>query len=98
MQSAITYRRVAACAPSPFGRTARPRLRAPVGAVYWKASLSEWEAEGGALERSTRLVDVRAAAKTAARTTDDDVRENPWGAIGIGAAVGVLAGYLLARR
>ena len=41
---------------------------------------------------------IAAAAKNAARTTDDYVRENPWGAMGAGAAFGLLAGYMLARR
>jgi ElaB/YqjD/DUF883 family membrane-anchored ribosome-binding protein len=41
---------------------------------------------------------VATSAKTAARTTDEYVHDNPWGAIGIGAAVGLLTGYLIARR
>ncbi|HEX4780826.1 MAG TPA: DUF883 family protein [Usitatibacter sp.] len=43
-------------------------------------------------------VSVTDGAKAVASTTDEYVHENPWGAIGIGAAVGVLVGYLLARR
>jgi ElaB/YqjD/DUF883 family membrane-anchored ribosome-binding protein len=41
---------------------------------------------------------VTDTARAAARTTDDYVYESPWRAVGIGAAVGVLVGYLLARR
>ena len=37
-------------------------------------------------------------AKVAAKATDDFVRENPWQAVGIGAAVGVLLGMLISRR
>jgi ElaB/YqjD/DUF883 family membrane-anchored ribosome-binding protein len=48
------------------------------------------------------LGDVRQAAvdgaTRAATTADDYVHANPWQSIGIGAALGVLAGYLLARR
>lgn len=32
------------------------------------------------------------------RVTDDWVHDNPWSAIGVGAAVGVLVGMLIARR
>ena len=37
-------------------------------------------------------------AKAAGRATDDFVRENPWQAVGIGAAVGVILGMLISRR
>lgn len=37
-------------------------------------------------------------ARQAARVTDSYVHENPWQAIGIGAALGLLVGFLLARR
>ena len=37
-------------------------------------------------------------AKAAAKVTDAYVHENPWKAIGIGAAVGVVIGMLIARR
>lgn len=37
-------------------------------------------------------------AKAAAKATDAYVHENPWKAIGIGAAVGVVIGMLIARR
>ena len=41
---------------------------------------------------------VAEGAKAAATTTDRYVHDNPWSAIGIGAALGVLVGYLFARR
>jgi ElaB/YqjD/DUF883 family membrane-anchored ribosome-binding protein len=41
---------------------------------------------------------VRDNAMTAARATDQMVRDNPWRAIGVGAAVGLLLGYLVSRR
>ncbi len=37
-------------------------------------------------------------AKAAARATDDYVHENPWTAVGIGAAVGLVIGMLISRR
>jgi len=37
-------------------------------------------------------------AKVAARVTDDYVRENPWQAIGVAAAIGFLVGLLMNRR
>lgn len=37
-------------------------------------------------------------AKQAAKVTDEFVHERPWTAVGIGAAVGVLVGMLIARR
>ena len=49
-----------------------------------------------------RLVDAQDAlvekAKYAAKETDAYVHENPWKAIGVAAAVGVLIGALIARR
>ena len=36
--------------------------------------------------------------KATARATDDYVQENPWKAIGISAAIGVLVGALISRR
>jgi ElaB/YqjD/DUF883 family membrane-anchored ribosome-binding protein len=36
--------------------------------------------------------------KVAAKATDEFVTENPWKAVGIGAAIGVLIGVLAARK
>ena len=41
---------------------------------------------------------VQGGAKQAMDTTDEYVRTSPWRAVGISAAVGALAGFLLARR
>ena len=41
---------------------------------------------------------VTEGARAAVKTTDAYVHENPWPAIGMGAAVGLVVGYLLARR
>jgi ElaB/YqjD/DUF883 family membrane-anchored ribosome-binding protein len=42
--------------------------------------------------------DASERAKAAAKVTDDYVRDNPWQAIGIAAAIGFLAGLALSRR
>lgn len=41
---------------------------------------------------------VRDNARYAARATDQFVHDNPWRAIGVGAALGLLLGYLASRR
>ena len=45
------------------------------------------------IERAARL-----KAKQAARATDAYVHDNPWQAIGVGAALGLAIGLLIARR
>ena len=48
-----------------------------------------------------RLADAEAAlvdrTKAAARATDDFVHENPWRAVGVAAAVGLLLGVIIGR-
>lgn len=41
---------------------------------------------------------VVAKTKEAAKATDDYVHENPWKAVGIGAAAGLVIGLLIARK
>jgi ElaB/YqjD/DUF883 family membrane-anchored ribosome-binding protein len=41
---------------------------------------------------------VIARTKEAAKATDEYVTENPWKAVGVGAAAGILIGMLIARR
>jgi ElaB/YqjD/DUF883 family membrane-anchored ribosome-binding protein len=36
--------------------------------------------------------------RDAAATTDELVHDNPWGAIGVGVAVGILIGFMIPRR
>ena len=53
----------------------------------------------GAKKRLAAVSDVTVDhAKDAARATDQFVRENPWQAVGIGAALGVILGMLISRR
>jgi len=63
-------------------------LRSQVETKLLHAKLRLQELEGEAVDR----------AKAAARATDDYVHENPWQAIGIAAAIGLVAGLLLNRR
>ena len=63
-------------------------LRAQVETKLLRAKLRLQELEGEAVDR----------AKAAARATDDYVHDNPWQAIGIAAAVGILVGLLMNRR
>jgi ElaB/YqjD/DUF883 family membrane-anchored ribosome-binding protein len=42
--------------------------------------------------------EVIGRAKDAARATDDYVHDHPWGAVGIAAAIGLVAGVLISRR
>lgn len=51
-----------------------------------KEQLAEWQKQG--LE----------GAREAAQTADKFVRERPWEAVGIAAAVGLVAGLLIRRR
>ena len=49
-----------------------------------------------------RIADAEAAlvdrTKAAARATDDYVNDNPWRAVGIAAAIGLLLGVIIGRR
>ena len=74
-------------AASETGDRARD-LRSQVETKLLHAKLRLQELEGEAVDR----------AKVAARATDDYVHEHPWQAVGIAAAVGLVAGLLLNRR
>ena len=63
-------------------------LRSQVETNLLRAKLRLQEIEGEAVDR----------AKVAARATDDYVRDNPWRAVGVAAAVGLAVGLLLNRR
>ena len=41
---------------------------------------------------------VQESARMAVKTTDGYVRDNPWQAVGISAAVGAVVGFLISRR
>lgn len=63
-------------------------LRSQAEARLLSAKLKLQELQGQAVDR----------AKDAARATDDYVHENPWQAIGVAAAIGMIAGLLISRR
>lgn len=57
------------------------------------------ESMEGAKQRLSEVGHLTAdKAKYAAKATDQFVHEHPWQAVGIGAAVGVILGMLIARR
>ncbi len=49
-------------------------------------------------ETGERLQDAGESAKEAAREIDEQVRRNPWAAVGIAAAVALVLGLLLGRK
>jgi len=49
-------------------------------------------------QAKARLHQLQDKARAAGRATDDYVRSNPWQAIGLAAAVGLVAGLLIGRR
>jgi ElaB/YqjD/DUF883 family membrane-anchored ribosome-binding protein len=63
-------------------------LRSQVETNLLRAKLKLQEYEGQAIDH----------AKAAARYTDDYVHDNPWRAIGVAAAIGLLIGLLMNRR
>ena len=63
---------------------ARERIQASLATAKVKLT----EAEQALLEKS----------KLAAKATDEYVRENPWQAVGIAAAAGLVLGVLISRR
>jgi ElaB/YqjD/DUF883 family membrane-anchored ribosome-binding protein len=77
-------------------------LRATAGAVDERASAARariTESLRTARARLDSLDDeVLARVKDATKAADDYVHEHPWGAVGVAAAVGLLAGVLIARR
>jgi len=46
----------------------------------------------------SRVAAVRGRAEDVSDATDEYVRENPWAAIGIAAAVGIVIGFVAGRR
>ena len=66
-----------------------------VGALRARAQRTLDDAKAKLAKLDDAVIDQ---AKEAARSTDKYVRENPWGAVGIAAAAGVLVGLLISRR
>lgn len=72
------------------------------GATGEEAKALQAKIAAGLRDAKQRLGDAERAAvdkaKAAAKVTDAYVHENPWKAVGLGAAVGVVIGMLIARR
>ena len=54
--------------------------------------------QAAAAESGEHLRDVGDSAREAATEIDEQVRKNPWAAVGIAAGVGLLLGLLLGRK
>jgi len=66
-----------------------------VGAIRARAEESLRSAKARLAEVDDELIDQ---AKEAARSTDEYVRQHPWGAVGVAAFAGLLVGVLISRR
>jgi ElaB/YqjD/DUF883 family membrane-anchored ribosome-binding protein len=77
-------------------------LRAAAASTGEKAAELRDKASAALKRASESLADWQATVvekgRDAAILTDDYVHENPWQAIGIGAAIGFLVGVVVARR
>ena len=77
-------------------------LRATASHAGDKAAAARLKIQDSIDAAKVKLADLSEAsvykAKAAARATDDYVRDNPWQAVGIAAAVGVVLGLLISRR
>jgi len=77
-------------------------LKATAGAAGDRVSAARARAEEtlrSARQKLSQIDDVVIGhAKDAARATDDYVRENPWGAVGVAALAGLLVGVLISSR
>lgn len=77
-------------------------LRATTGATGERLAAARTRAEEtlrSAREKLAHLDDaVIDQAKEAARSADEYVRKNPWGAVGIAAVAGLLVGVMISRR
>lgn len=54
--------------------------------------------QAAAAESGERLQDAGESAREAAREIDEQVRRNPWAAVGIAVGAGLLLGLLLGRK
>jgi ElaB/YqjD/DUF883 family membrane-anchored ribosome-binding protein len=65
-----------------------------------RAVVREAEAlmQTAAAESGEHLRDAGDSAREAAKEIDEQVRRNPWAAVGIAAGVGLLLGLLLGRK
>lgn len=76
-------------------------LRATAGVAGEKVSAARERIQENLAVAKARLAEAEEAfvakTKEAARAADEYVHDNPWKAVGIGAAVGVIVGMLIGR-
>ena len=77
-------------------------LRATASQTGERIAAARSKAEESLRAAKVRLAEAQASVvekvKVAAKTTDDYVHENPWQAVGIAAAAGLVLGALISRR
>ncbi len=77
-------------------------LRATAGQAGEKVQAARAKAEESLRRARAKLEQaeeaVVARARAAAQATDDYVHANPWKAVGLAGAIGVIVGMLIARR
>jgi ElaB/YqjD/DUF883 family membrane-anchored ribosome-binding protein len=66
----------------------------------FKAAKAKFERTLGTAKESIVQLEETVVEKTkvAAKATDEYVKENPWKAVGLGTAIGVVIGMLIARK
>jgi ElaB/YqjD/DUF883 family membrane-anchored ribosome-binding protein len=77
-------------------------LRATASQTGERITAARAKAEESLKVAKARVTEVQAAVaaqtKVAAKAADDYVRANPWQAVGISAAIGLIFGMLITRR
>ena len=77
-------------------------LRATASQAGEKVSAARERIQASLATAKVKLTDAERAlldkTKDAAKVTDEYVRENPWQAVGIAAAAGLVLGVLISRR
>ena len=76
-------------------------LKATAGAAGERVGAARARAEEtikAAKDKLGNFDDAIGRAKDMAKTADEYVHENPWGAVGVAAVVGLLAGVMISRR
>lgn len=79
-------------------RDAEGLLKATASQTGEKVAEVRKRAEESVRQAKERLAGVEAQAREAAGEADRFVRGNPWQAVGVAAAVGLVLGLLIARR
>ena len=73
-------------------------LKATAGQAGAKVDEARARAQESLRAARERLQEAGAAADAGMREIDEQVRRNPWAAVGIAAGVGLVIGVLLARK